>query len=379
MPSGIELRIAWNEASDMLGLWNEGWPDALTPDQIGRLHAWDGPDTKPNQTKADALAGELKRAIEVGELPTIVAIQDEPPLVSFLDDPESLNAWRYNRPALRRFDCARHLHGVSVGRYLESWLLSCTDETIIASDATRRAMWFEVRDFLGVNGNDWPAVLSVEQVAALQTYSAPGAKGSEIRAPYNAFLRFILAEIDAGRIAARRDTVTWIRAVKDTRRLIRFEGFGFEAEHAQRHRTTSRVEKREEQCAQTTVSAGAACRGLQSLKRGKYLDAWLKPYLAGDGAVPDEQGRGAVRPFSQQRWQEDEILRVVESMKLDPLALPPYEPGKSGVKAEVRKSLKFSISVFDKAWERLKKDGRIQFAGGPVPQIGGQGDTCGGG
>jgi len=48
------------------------------------------------------------------------------------------------------------------------------------------------------------------------------------------------------------------------------------------------------------------------------------------------------------------------------LALPRNEPGKPGVKAVVRAALQASSlfegsTTFDKAWERLIKDGRIVY------------------
>lgn len=66
------------------------------------------------------------------------------------------------------------------------------------------------------------------------------------------------------------------------------------------------------------------------------------------------------RPIKQQIFQENEILRVIAELKLDPESLPKFVPGKRWVKSAVREKLGFSISVFDKAWERLRRDGRIK-------------------
>ena len=66
-----------------------------------------------------------------------------------------------------------------------------------------------------------------------------------------------------------------------------------------------------------------------------------------------------IRPPPAQRFQEQEILRVIGELGHDPKALPKDIPGKAGVKAEVRKRLKLSASVFNKAWERLSICGEI--------------------
>lgn len=59
------------------------------------------------------------------------------------------------------------------------------------------------------------------------------------------------------------------------------------------------------------------------------------------------------KPPPRQRFQEQEILRVIRELKHDPKKLPKDVSGKEGVKAEVRSMLDFSPRVFDKAWERL--------------------------
>ena len=59
------------------------------------------------------------------------------------------------------------------------------------------------------------------------------------------------------------------------------------------------------------------------------------------------------RPLPAQRFQEQEILRVIGELGHGPKALPKDIPGKAGVKAEVRKRLNLSALVFNKAWERL--------------------------
>ena len=66
------------------------------------------------------------------------------------------------------------------------------------------------------------------------------------------------------------------------------------------------------------------------------------------------------KPPPQQIFQEQEILRVIKELGYDATNLPKDQPGKKGVKAEVRARLNFSVKVFDKAWERLSADGRIR-------------------
>ncbi|MEF8734813.1 MAG: hypothetical protein V5B40_23765 [Candidatus Accumulibacter meliphilus] len=69
------------------------------------------------------------------------------------------------------------------------------------------------------------------------------------------------------------------------------------------------------------------------------------------------------KPPLQQRFQEEEILRVISELDHTATKLPRYTPGKPGVKAGVREKLGFTVTVFDKAWDRLRKDGRVKEAG----------------
>lgn len=69
-------------------------------------------------------------------------------------------------------------------------------------------------------------------------------------------------------------------------------------------------------------------------------------------------------PIPRQRLQETEILRFIQETGHDAQSLPNRERGKPGVKAETRKlALRnaglFTASSFDKAWFRLRADGRI--------------------
>ena len=84
-------------------------------------------------------------------------------------------------------------------------------------------------------------------------------------------------------------------------------------------------------------------------------------------ADDDEQGEAWTptehnpRPVPRQQYQESEILRVISELGHEAQAIPKWKPGKPGVKAEIRAILtNFSDKVFTLAWERLRKDGRIQ-------------------
>lgn len=65
------------------------------------------------------------------------------------------------------------------------------------------------------------------------------------------------------------------------------------------------------------------------------------------------------RPLPAQRFQENEILRVIAELGHDPIALPKDQNGKPGIKAKVRSKLNFTPTVFNKAWERLSSTKEI--------------------
>lgn len=67
------------------------------------------------------------------------------------------------------------------------------------------------------------------------------------------------------------------------------------------------------------------------------------------------------------RAQEDAILKALKSKGYDQKMLPPYKKGESQVKLEMRELLKetkyfLCNSVFDKAWERMRKAGDLADA-----------------
>lgn len=77
-------------------------------------------------------------------------------------------------------------------------------------------------------------------------------------------------------------------------------------------------------------------------------------------AAPDD----GTRPVQRQHAQEQAIMRLIRDEGHDPLKLPKNEPGKPGIKANVRKALQFDpiftgATVFEKAWERLRNGKEI--------------------
>jgi DNA-directed RNA polymerase subunit RPC12/RpoP len=88
------------------------------------------------------------------------------------------------------------------------------------------------------------------------------------------------------------------------------------------------------------------------------VDGLLPAVLAAEEAAE----RKAARPKLQSQLQEDAVLKAIVALDHSPTLLPKAESGKAGVKAAVRAMLPFSEKVFDKAWERLLKDGRIVYA-----------------
>ena len=70
------------------------------------------------------------------------------------------------------------------------------------------------------------------------------------------------------------------------------------------------------------------------------------------------------KPLQRQQAQETEILAKLCELGFDSLAvpLPPKRGAPSPAKEAVRAALKYSADVMNKAWQRLRKDGRITDA-----------------
>ncbi|CAN5873254.1 hypothetical protein BH11PSE12_BH11PSE12_20480 [soil metagenome] len=70
------------------------------------------------------------------------------------------------------------------------------------------------------------------------------------------------------------------------------------------------------------------------------------------------------KPLQRTLAQDTAILTAIKQAGYDPLALPKNEPGKPGVKSEIRdalngNSLFVGTTVFRRAWERLRQFGDI--------------------
>lgn len=103
------------------------------------------------------------------------------------------------------------------------------------------------------------------------------------------------------------------------------------------------------------------------LDRHEARIAWRFPVsMAGQPAhesASEAESRPGSKPLSRQRWQEQEILRVLKEGNYDPLSLPKSARGKPGVRKWTRDRLPaFSESVHKLAWERMLKAGDLRFA-----------------
>lgn len=99
------------------------------------------------------------------------------------------------------------------------------------------------------------------------------------------------------------------------------------------------------------------CLGIEP---GALLAAWMAKPERNDGTA---QPAPTVRPESQQRFQELEILRTLERLGYDPKALERPPAGTPGPKKAARTELpSMTEKVFDKAWERLRRFGDIADA-----------------
>jgi len=103
-------------------------------------------------------------------------------------------------------------------------------------------------------------------------------------------------------------------------------------------------------------------------KRGLRYHRWIDEYMKCLGnSSPAVYSTGidlvkSNQPLQRQRFQEQEILRVLTEKGYEAKALPTRAAGKSGAKAEVRGQLRFTVSVFNKAWDRLRQSGEIADA-----------------
>lgn len=112
-------------------------------------------------------------------------------------------------------------------------------------------------------------------------------------------------------------------------------------------------------------AAGVRLRGVcvEPVSVNALLRAAVHPDLVWTpGGVQAQAGNG--RGVSAHARQEEGILEELRRKGYNPKSLPKNLPGKSGVKSEIRKALGTAgawggITVFDKAWQRLRDTGEI--------------------
>jgi|JI6StandDraft_1071083.scaffolds.fasta_scaffold10627_5 hypothetical protein len=122
----LERRMAWPGAQDAIlqASWVEmtDWPDALTPDQIGALHARKDDGSSIREVR-DELARFLQNEIDQGRIDAVTVTQassGDMGIVSFWDTERP--PVTFQTQAIAVSDCARLLAGVDVGKYLKAWL-----------------------------------------------------------------------------------------------------------------------------------------------------------------------------------------------------------------------------------------------------------------
>ena len=107
-----------------------------------------------------------------------------------------------------------------------------------------------------------------------------------------------------------------------------------------------------------------------SLVKISDIDTWLEslgvdyrfPPASAESKPQSEADVQSSGPLQRQRFQETEILRVINELGYTATALPKNKSGKPGVKAAVREKLTFSVTIFNKAWDRLRAQGEIADA-----------------
>lgn len=97
-----------------------------------------------------------------------------------------------------------------------------------------------------------------------------------------------------------------------------------------------------------------------------YMEATAQPaprvaVTARDAIKP------TVAPMPRQIAQEERILELIKAGGHDALKLPSPEPGKKGIKSSIKKQAlsepsMFSANSFDKAWQRVRDDGKLNEA-----------------
>lgn len=98
-----------------------------------------------------------------------------------------------------------------------------------------------------------------------------------------------------------------------------------------------------------------------------WLDALIETgFRLESDKAPPVASQDQIKPVPRFEAQETEILAAIRAAGHDPLSLPEGQPGKPGIKSQIRgdlvgKSKNFpnAGSQFDKAWIRLRASGQI--------------------
>jgi hypothetical protein len=101
---------------------------------------------------------------------------------------------------------------------------------------------------------------------------------------------------------------------------------------------------------------GSGGLNLAKFRSGLFISADAIETLAAGGKPSCEKHPA---PLSRTKAQDDALLAAVEKAGYDPFNLPKNNPGKRGVKAEMKEVLEnshvFTSAAFGHAWKRLKK------------------------
>ncbi len=196
--------------------------------------------------------------------------------------------------------------------------------------------------------SQWPAMLTLPQLAALLAEGCTG----EQRAPFREWCTVLNLAAKSGAL----QTTLSQRAIPAVRRVgsIGRAPREFVPPPAPGFRAVPAV----------TREAAAALLQRQALPL--TVAAWLasssepSPTLASSPEPrPPLEPEQSKTPIQWHAWQENEILRVISALGHKANALPKWERGKDGVKAEVRRKFDWTKCVFNKAWDRLRQDKRI--------------------
>lgn len=103
----------------------------------------------------------------------------------------------------------------------------------------------------------------------------------------------------------------------------------------------------------------------QGEKPSEHIQNW---FASATPAPVEPSSDEAAKPLQRSAAQDAAILRQIKDLGFDPLTVPKNQPGKAGVKSAVRNALSkdrlfTGAKVFDKAWERLSKNGEIVIQG----------------